>query len=195
MAIFTGAARRRNSQLYSDRRSVGDYMGGVHAGKYEFDTRISGVTSFNYEKSIIFDRIAGPARKILAKIDAAVIPPWASRPVDLGAKVQGIINLKGKKEDCMATIRNDEISWEQFYARVEYSAGSAENEFRVTPCNGCLAPRGGANNACDETRPYTDECLVTISRVADAPLLHGEHERVLFLVVRTELDYFFMADN
>ena len=30
-------------------------MGGTHAGKYEFDSRYSGVTSFNYEKSLIFD--------------------------------------------------------------------------------------------------------------------------------------------
>lgn len=34
-------------------RSVSDYMGGWHAGEFDFDTRISGVTSLNYEKSII----------------------------------------------------------------------------------------------------------------------------------------------
>ena len=28
-----------------ERRSVGDYMGGVHAGKYNFDSRLSGVTA------------------------------------------------------------------------------------------------------------------------------------------------------
>lgn len=47
------SARLMMMYLEQEKRSVSDYMGGHHAGKFDFDSRISGVTALNYEKSAL----------------------------------------------------------------------------------------------------------------------------------------------
>ena len=60
-------------------------------------------------------------------------------------------------------LENEEISWEPFYAEL---VGHSESTclLDLTPFNGTLAPRGGAENACDENKPYSDQCLLTVFR-------------------------------
>ena len=60
-----------SSESGGERRSVSDYMGGVHAGKYDFSAGLSGVTSFAYEKSVVFDDV------VFDPIDAHALP-WGS---------------------------------------------------------------------------------------------------------------------
>ena len=40
--------------------------------------------------------------------------------------------------------------------------------FNLSPLTGTLAPRGGASNLCDETKPYLDYANISIERVGDA---------------------------
>uniref|UniRef100_A0A7S0BZJ6 Uncharacterized protein n=1 Tax=Proboscia inermis TaxID=420281 RepID=A0A7S0BZJ6_9STRA len=82
---------------------------------------------------------------------------------------------------------NDERTWERFYAitlskrcLVSLQDDSSMGEdlpvlfrnlvdqeeesspFVVMPRTGFLAPRGGASNACDECKPYSDTCNICI---------------------------------
>ena len=76
------------------------------------------------------------------------------------------------------TITNDERSWEKFYAFIlppSPSIGHSTNNnksspvpFSVSPSNGTLAPRGGASNLCDETKPYLDYANISIERIGGA---------------------------
>lgn len=95
-------------------------QGGTHAGKYEFDSRFSGVTSFNYDSSVILGDRAGGGNRILAKVESDVRPTWASRDVAVhGAPgLQGSIRVvvgEGLGGAAQVTVVNEEISWEPFY--------------------------------------------------------------------------------
>ena len=162
-----------------------DYMGGHHAGKFDFDPRLSGVTSLNYEGSKIFDASTEGTEEILADVPTEGEPLWATRVVGVHGKVTGGM-----------IVRNEEISWESFYASIERMGENGEVLGRyegVVPRSGCLAPRGGAKNACDESRPYADSWELTV----DATRVLGEMEEMdvgrgqgrFYMVVRTEQDY------
>jgi len=120
-----------------ERRSVSDYMGGHHAGKFDFDPRLSGVTSINYEKSLVFDDvIANDRRRVLAPVsntDGSIsddIPKWSTRKIDLekSASMREEIDWKATQkaeamdeDSCFISmiLKNDEISWEPFYVTIE----------------------------------------------------------------------------
>ena len=171
-------------------RPISDYVGGLHGGKYEFDPRLSGITSLNYEKSVIFGDItaagaAGSAAKVAptANLDEDTPPSWTSRPVDYSNRVVNVLRLEQGRAQT-ATILNEELSWEPFYASVESSLTGRRisgDDVRVAPSAGTLAPRGGANL-------YSDSAKLQI--VAE-PSLHndgGPFPEDLYLVVRTECD-------
>ena len=61
-----------SSESGGERRSVSDYMGGVHAGKYDFSAGLSGVTSFAYEKSVVFDDVAAQTK--IRLYDSSITP-------------------------------------------------------------------------------------------------------------------------
>ena len=172
------------------KRSVSDYMGGHHAGKFDFDTRISGVTALNYEKSLVFEPDFKPGA-ILAEIESGVgMPSWATRKVELGSVTGLREDIHIGKEGGIVSIRNQELTWEPFYASIENENGVLQSDISVTPCYGILAPRGGANNACDENRPYSDKWDLKLG-------LHGSLQGVDlgargegFLVVRTECEHY-----
>jgi hypothetical protein len=197
-----------SSESGGERRSVSDYMGGVHAGKYDFSAGLSGVTSFAYEKSVVFDDVAtGGRRRILAKLEDDAVPKWASRTVS--PEQRGTIDLsgagRGATEGVGVVLSNEEISWEPFFATLETMDGEeyAGKTWQVAPTNGTLAPRGGAENACNYNQPYSDSCLFTVFRPQQERPLGGEggvpavddgggagddKDKGLWLVVRTEMD-------
>jgi hypothetical protein len=78
--------------------------------------------------------------------------------------------------DCHTiTITNDERSWEKFYAFIlqpqsmnNSDAIDSNRIFNLSPLTGTLAPRGGASNICDETKPYLDYAHISIERIGDA---------------------------
>ena len=185
-------SRRKASAVFSsseaepEYRSISDYVGGLHGGKYEFDDRILGVTALNYEKSVVFgNTIREDPTRTLAPLDdeeSRTIPKWARRPVDLSMPI-GIVDESGNS---LVRIVNEEISWEPFYATLEDASGNpAVEKIGVSPSAGKLAPRGG----CDV---YSDECIISLDLESSGKrsptgekLSSGQP---LFLVVRTELD-------
>lgn len=133
-------------------RSVSDYMGGWHAGKYDFDTRISGVTALNYEKSVVFDdgsqthsksrnNIRGGARgKVaVAELDDDLQknrPKWSSRKLSWKTDGRGgmdycnaNVNLQLKKNmvEAHMVVQNEERTWEPFFATIEISSIEMDN--------------------------------------------------------------------
>ena len=120
-------------------RSISDYMGGHHAGKFDFDTTIYGVTSLNYEKSIVFDDVA--SRLQASSMNVAPInddvndevgfessqsnlpPKWAMRPIKIPSSQHSLsakaIVLASGQHHQSVIITNDERSWEPFYASIE----------------------------------------------------------------------------
>ena len=197
----------KNAKLCAEKRTIGDYMGGTHAGKYEFDSRYSGVTSFNYEKSKIFDDNAGqPGTKFLAKVPDSEPPSWSFRTIDLesSGSLKGIIQLTptciGAAKGVGVTVQNDEISWEPFYATIEVSGQLDSPQdlcLGLTPTSGFLAPRGGANNACNVNKPYSDSCILTVyyTEPPDKAGIRTPVDQLLrpknniHLVVKTEMEH------
>ena len=176
-------------------RPISDYVGGLHGGKYEFDPRLSGITSLNYEKSVIFGDItaagaAGSAAKVAptANLDEDTPPSWTSRPVDYSNRVVNVLRLEQGRAQTV-TILNEELSWEPFYASVESSLTGHrilcdDNVVRVVPSSGTLAPRGGANRYADRVRLQVH----IISKPSFCNDADGPMPEELYLVVRTECD-------
>lgn len=191
----------RGRRFQAESRSVGDYVGGIHGGKYQFDTWYSGTTNVNVPPWVDSGttRGSGSSRKILAKVADSAIPSWATRVVDVEspAALRGTISLGehnvGVSQGVAVTIKNDEISWEPFFATFEIleqrtsESNGITTWVGVTPESGSLAPRGGANNACDGTRPYSDSCHFTVYWKDDCPNVAGNE--VMYLVVRTETEH------
>ena len=148
------------------RRSVSDYMGGHHAGKFDFDTRICGVTALNYEKSVIvFDQEESYAQQQPNNKNNRVAPPpdelpsWAAKmetALDADSMVvQGDVSSSSTFGQ-EVTIRNEELTWEPFYARVQKNP-SDDGSMMVSPASGTLAPRGGRNG-------FSDSCQLRLQQ-------------------------------
>ena len=75
------------------------------------------------------------------------------------------------------TVRNEYMSWEQFYVSTK------TDHLDIQPMCGVLAPRGGANNVCDETKPYTDFAHIDVV-LKGGVRLDGD----IRVLVRTESD-------
>jgi len=165
----------RSTRLFSgdEKRSVSDYMGGHHAGKFDFDSRISGVTALNYEKSVVFDDTeTTPALAPLP--NTAEIPSWASRKVSLEA-TENVIRL-GEQ----VLIQNEELTWEPFYAAIHIADGSSDcGDMTVKPTAGNLAPRGGRNN-------FSDSCRLRVEQSGGQTVTPTTEQ---YLVVRTETEH------
>ena len=169
-------------------RSISDYVGGLHAGKYDFDTRISGVTSLNYEKSHVFDDATRSKQKGIRSILAPYeegqhFPAWATRKINKNL-LMGTIHFNSDVSQTSVTIKNEDLSWEPFFAAIEYHWGDqptsiCSDDVYIAPSNGTLAPRGGVD-------VYSDVWDLMVCRPDD--IVRGGGLPNLYLVVRTEMD-------
>jgi hypothetical protein len=99
----------------------------VHGGKYQFDE------TYN------------------------VVPSWAELVKPETDMLEGTLVLTPWRSLAAVSIVNEEISWERFVVRLVGGDGAdtaAAVAVTVTPESGNLAPRGGANNVCDPSKPY-----------------------------------------
>ena len=130
--------QQQTTQQQHPYRSVSDYMGGHHAGKFDFDTTIYGVTSLNYEKSLVFDDVASNLKESSASMlkiapihdgdeldtsSQSNLPKWATRPMKIPSSqdvrsAKSIMLGRGGHHQSVV-ITNDERSWEPFYASIE----------------------------------------------------------------------------
>ena len=168
------------------RRSLGEVVGGVHGGKYQFGLRgDAGYTGDAFASALASSSSADATR------DAADDEPWPRWAMELRRPRGGSVAEAPENEmtplrlvDGSATVRvtNAYRTWERFYASVLPRSAS----FAIEPCSGPLAPRGGANNVCDAAKPYSDHVDIRVRKVGDSPISDSEEEAVL--LVRTEED-------
>jgi len=158
-------------------RPISDFVGGVHGGKYEFDPRLSGITSLNYEKSVVFGDVTSEVARNsrVAPAPDKEKPKWAFRPIDSQAHCIGDIKLENGFASVVLT--NEELSWEPFYAMLESSSATRVLAASVEPSCGNLAPRGGSNQ-------YADQCTLAVQVTEPVSTTLGD----LYLVARTECD-------
>ena len=79
--------------------------------------------------------------------------------------VIGVILLTKTHRHASIRITNPDISWEPFHAQIIGAAAGVG--VRVAPTAGVLAPRGGAQNVCDPSKPYSDSCDLEICMARD----------------------------
>jgi hypothetical protein len=121
---------------------------------------------FNARKKLQFGRhcVRDPSNQPMTD---DLLPKWALRPPGTPS---GILQLAPPHFRCTVCISNPDISWEPFHARLVPSPSTPSAlaaAIRVDHARGVLAPRGGANNACDSTKPYPDSCTLTLSLARD----------------------------
>jgi hypothetical protein len=155
---------------------------------------LSGITSLNYAKSVLFGDVttagaAGSAANVAPapNLDEETrLPSWISRPVDYSNRVVDVLRLE-KDRAPTVTIFNEELSWEPFYASVESSLTGRRisgDDVRVSPSSGTLAPRGGANHYSESARLQVHIISKHLFRNDGG----GPVPEELYLVVRTECD-------
>mmetsp|Transcript_37477 Transcript_37477/g.76894 ORF Transcript_37477/g.76894 Transcript_37477/m.76894 type:complete len:250 (+) Transcript_37477:156-905(+) len=175
----------------SSRRSVGDTVGYVHGGKYQFGETFSAGQQF--AASGVNPQII-PGQTPAGGTDQ--LPKWAESFVPRTDRLQGTVVLNTERPSDGVRIVNDEISWEPFYARLvsgDGAAGAAAGlaaagggmQVELSPLQGTLAPRGGANNACDASKPYSDACTIFLHLRRDFKE-EKQSAEPLYLVVKTE---------
>ena len=81
-----------------------------------------------------------------------------------------MLSLAGPPPFTTPVLQNDAPVWVEFCAVTVPAAGC------VQPATGFWAPRGGADNLCNEQERYVDSCAFVVS----------DASRVQFLVVGTE---------
>jgi len=188
-------------------RSIADVVGGLHGGKYQFngdDGRGGGGSAgslFDNEFSGYGSRDDSCSSNEYDEQDEEM-PNWAVRmkppvPVPPESSLEVIYvpsnsnPMDGMVYSASIVIKNEERTWEKFYAKV--MKRNADGEFVllekekendhdhdhvvVKPRSGDLAPRGGASNACDARKPYSDS--VTIQIIHQNNMLDARSETIM----------------
>jgi len=151
-------------------RDIGDYVKGVHGGKYQFEdfAQLNGGLSYTgneFAQRLYTSSTSECETRNIDKIDSMEkLPRWAQRLRDadideFGSSFDGEIQIGDSVQ-----IKNEERTWETFYAFVLSSSSSSDETLPLTvyPETGSLAPRGGAANVCDENKPYLDSASLTV---------------------------------
>ncbi len=164
----------KNSMLASTNdnesyRSIADVVGGLHGGKYQFGPGSSSFDQPNFSGTGSRRGINNPDDE-----EPEEIPNWVTRmkPLDTDdfhnnadiVSVQSNANkMDGMVHATTVVIQNQERTWEPFYAKVMIRQESGDfvevergYQLSVKPRFTHLAPRGGASNACDANKPYSD---------------------------------------
>jgi hypothetical protein len=170
----------------TSNRSIGEVVSNLHGGKYQFqDSHLAGATRLGQE----FADSLYASDGIVEENDDDEMPKWAIRMMDpllqMDKPVSGTLFFGNDNIKHTITIKNDERSWEKFYAFVhplKQEQQGIKCPFEMHPTIGTLAPRGGASNACDANTPYSDSTAISVKIIDDNSA--GEY----LLVVGTEAE-------
>ena len=169
--------------------SVGDYVRGVHGGKYQFDT--PGGISFEGQQFVEALYSGSQQQQEEESLEEEPLPNWAMRlqssvPPTTATTIPELVIKATTKT--MVTIQNEERSWERFYAFILVTGGgpkdvvAAPNEMVVVePRVGQLAPRGGANS-------YSDKATLSVSIQPNSSFSSFPSSCDWWLVIGTEAD-------
>lgn len=200
----------RPNQLQShaddfSKKSIGELTQNLHGGKYQFsDTQyLSGNSIIGQQFAESLYSSSSASGSCVDNSDEDFIvneekPKWAMRlqqPNEhKGRQLTGTLTFTSSNNMHTITIKNEERSWEQFYAYILGSSNSiataSEDLFQLSSVRGHLAPRGGASNACDASKPYSDSADIRIEFVGDpqAAATTFVTDEELLLVVGTEAE-------
>lgn len=145
-------------------RPLSDVVGGLHGGKYQFGH--GGDATF--QGGAFADALAASSAQAASAQDTEPWPTWAweciQRRGGADATVDGTLEVSA--EGATVRISNVYRTWERFYATIIPARNMGEagvGAFAVQPACGTLAPRGGANNACDVSNPYADSVTLRVA--------------------------------
>lgn len=230
-----------NNNVSDDYRSIGEVVGGLHGGKYQFnDYSDNGNDGNGNDYDYDYDQSSfagyGPQSSFSSsnqddkRPPLKEIPNWALRmsPSQSAQQNPEIINvpsnsnpMDGMIYSASAEIQNQERTWEEFHAKLvvkrqngefieidndDYygvgvggagssagSIGSSSEATRITripvtlqPRSGSLAPRGGASNACDANKPYSDSVQIRVIQGQFSSIGSIQDDEEVWLVTGTE---------
>jgi hypothetical protein len=149
-------------------RDLSSVVGGLHGGKYQFG---AGGAQY-YAGSIFAASLAASVSEAAAapggELEAAEWPRWASELRAQPDALAGVLAFAGAGDVREARVENTYRTWEPWVAAVltaegEVAAVAAESPYAlVGASSGTLAPRGGASNVCDASKPYSDAAYVRV---------------------------------
>ena len=132
----------------SSSRAIGDVVQGLHGGKYQFEAgggdRAAGMA---FAEALAGGGAPPPMQRAEVATD---LPRWMQRLAPEPLAEQTLVLAPGTKGT--VTVVNRFTTWEPYFAVLF----PADAPWEVEPSQGTLAPRGGANNACDPSQPYAD---------------------------------------
>ena len=168
--------------------SIGEVVKGLHGGKYQFDAGGGYATPKPCAREVAHptprhchgrDRAAGMAfaealastRDSAPDVQASVeVPQWARRLAPERDKLAGALAIAPGSQSSVV-VQNRYKTWEPFFVTLH----PPEAPWEVGPSQGTLAPRGGANNVCDPSKPYADTQALVVrchgGEVGDEALL------------------------
>lgn len=186
-----------SSSWNEECRSISDVVGNLHGGKYQFKN--FGSTS----SSDAFSGRGSRAQNIADEDEADVdLPNWAikMKPSEAAVANPQLLHvpsnsdpMDGMQYSASVDLQNEEISWEKFHCKLMVMLAngdftqadeSIKSHIQVKPKYGSLAPRGGASNACDRTKPYSDRATIRITQGSSSSL-HTVNDEI-WLVLGTE---------
>lgn len=165
--------------------SVGDLVQNLHGGKYIFSETqyLAGGSSVGKQFA---ESLYSGTNEDDEEGGEEELPKWALRLQDTAEQstkpVLGILRFNQEQKVNTVSVTNEERSWEKFYAIVH---PPGDGTFVLSPVSGSLAPRGGASNACDETKPYPDSATIAVEWVGQYA---GGVENDRLLVIGTEAE-------
>jgi len=145
---------------------------GLHGEKYQFGA--ASYAGAEFASSLASSDVEGTAQQQGWNDE---VPKWAQELTPEPDRLEGALTFSGAEGDVrVATVTNRQRTWEPFVVAV-----TAPEAWSVTPNEGTLAPRGGANNVCDPGKPYSDAIQVQVTSLAGPA-----GEEPAFLVIKTE---------
>lgn len=185
-------------------RSISDVVGNLHGGKYQFNN--FGSTS----SSDAFSGRGSKAQNIADEDEADVdLPNWAikMKPSEAAVANPQLLHvpsnsdpMDGMQYSASVDLQNEEISWEKFHCKLMVMLAngdftqadeSIKSHIQVKPKYGSLAPRGGASNACDRTKPYSDRATIRITQGSSSSL-HTVNDEIWLVLGTEEEKWYYM---
>lgn len=167
---------RRDEDNRSKSASIGDVVQNLHGGKYQFsDTQyLAGNSLIGQEFAESLYSSGGTDSESIADEDDE-LPKWALRLQDATEHstkpTSDTLIFDEQHISHSITIKNDERSWEKYYAYILSATSSSciDCPFRIiSQTAGVLAPRGGTPNLCDESTPYLDNAIISTEWVGSS---------------------------
>mmetsp|Transcript_2672 Transcript_2672/g.4546 ORF Transcript_2672/g.4546 Transcript_2672/m.4546 type:complete len:254 (-) Transcript_2672:10-771(-) len=173
----------------SSSTSIGDITQNLHGGKYQFSETqyLAGGSLMGQQFAESLYSSCDNEESLIEEEDE--LPKWALKlqqpQAHKGKQLAGTLTFNDSTKSHTISITNDERSWEKYYAYV-LPNNNVQQLFRLSSLRGHLAPRGGASNACDASKPYSDSAHITIELISDDYVTIAGDE--VLLIVGTEAE-------